>query len=312
MARTPIDRLALPGCRHASLWIKRDDRTDPDYGGNKARKLPAVIAEARRRGAGRLVTVGAAGSHHVLATTVFARRAGLGVAAVLAPQPRSTHGEATLAAALALGLDARPVRRAAQVPRALLGLWRRGDLFVPSGGTMAATLPSHLDAAAEVAAAVADGELPAPDVIVVAVGSGGTAAGLAAGVTRARLRSRVRGVVAADPASLLGPLTRLLAAAAGPGRSGLCAAFELEIDRGFLGAGYGVPTAESRRAHDLGSDAGLPMDPSYTAKALAAALELARRPGARVLYWHTAAAPPRVDAALDPTLARALFPDALA
>ena len=45
-----------------------------DYGGNKIRKLERVLPEALAHGARRVLTIGPAGSHHVLATTLLARR----------------------------------------------------------------------------------------------------------------------------------------------------------------------------------------------------------------------------------------------
>ena len=56
------------------MWVKRDDLTSPIYGGNKVRKLERLIPEALARGKKRIITVGAVGSHHVLATAVFAGR----------------------------------------------------------------------------------------------------------------------------------------------------------------------------------------------------------------------------------------------
>src|SRR5215204_3410000 len=60
---TPIERgPELPG--GARLWVKRDDLTGLGAGGNKARKLEFLCAEALRAGARSLVTVGAAPPHH--------------------------------------------------------------------------------------------------------------------------------------------------------------------------------------------------------------------------------------------------------
>ncbi|MDP9149111.1 MAG: pyridoxal-phosphate dependent enzyme, partial [Myxococcota bacterium] len=104
---TPVERVALSFVRpsdEAELWIKRDDRTHEVVGGNKVRKLEWLLADARSRGARRLVTAGAAGSHHVLATTYFGRREGFDVEAVLVPQPRTAHVVDVLRASLGLGL----------------------------------------------------------------------------------------------------------------------------------------------------------------------------------------------------------------
>ena len=93
---TPVTRLAAaaraggvdPG---VALWCKRDDLTSPVYGGNKVRKLEHLLDEARASGAKRIVTIGAIGSHHMLATALYGGRAGFVVEGVLAPQPWSPH-----------------------------------------------------------------------------------------------------------------------------------------------------------------------------------------------------------------------------
>ena len=69
------------GCE---VWVKRDDQTHPRYGGNKVRKLAPLLADARARGVTHVLTLGAAGSHHVLATAVHGGAMGLTVEAALA------------------------------------------------------------------------------------------------------------------------------------------------------------------------------------------------------------------------------------
>src|SRR5258706_16390178 len=82
-----VDGLAPPG---VELWVKRDDESGVEYGGNKVRKLEFLLAEARARGARRLCTLGGIGSHHVLATALYGKRAGVDVEAggVSPPPPR--------------------------------------------------------------------------------------------------------------------------------------------------------------------------------------------------------------------------------
>ena len=68
-------------------------------------------------------------------------------------------------------------------------------------------------------------------------------------------------------------------------------AADVAVERGWLGAGYGHPTAEAERAIELLADReGVTLEPVYTGKAMAALLELNRR-GAfgdgPVLFWHT-------------------------
>ena len=90
------------------MWVKRDDQTSAVYGGNKVRKLERLLSEARQRKAERIVTVGAVGSHHVLATGVFARPLGIKVEAILVPQSTSEHVLLNLRADLGGGSEILP------------------------------------------------------------------------------------------------------------------------------------------------------------------------------------------------------------
>ena len=66
----------------------------------------------------------------------------------------------------------------------------------------------------------------------------------------------------------------------------------VEVDAAFAGPGYGIPTAASREAIELAARSeALFLDPTYTAKAMAALVAYVRR-GAfsekdTVLFWHT-------------------------
>ena len=88
---TPLDaadRMAAElGVRR--LWIKRDDLSAKPYGGNKVRKLEHLLADALEKGCDAVLTYGAAGSNHALATSIYARRVGLDCYAVLTPQAPS-------------------------------------------------------------------------------------------------------------------------------------------------------------------------------------------------------------------------------
>src|SRR5215212_5538633 len=77
-------REALGGeSRSPRIFIKRDDLTGLALGGNKARKLEFLVADALREGATFLVTVGAAQSNHARMTAAAANAAGLRAALVL-------------------------------------------------------------------------------------------------------------------------------------------------------------------------------------------------------------------------------------
>lgn len=297
---TAVEHLSSLSTDHADLWVKRDDRTSPEYGGNKVRKLERILAEALVRGARRVVTVGAVGSHHVLATTLYGRRVGLEVEAVLVPQPCSPHVIEVLRAGLAAGLRAIPVTSWAAVPLAVASRLRRGTVFVPVGGSSVRGSMGYVDAARELAAQVRAGELPEPDECVVALGSGGTAAGLAAGFAVEGLATRVVGVCVAAPAWLVRASAARLAARCARAvrwsateRSLAASELRLVVDERFLGAGYGFATSDGESSSRAAAAVGMVLDPTYTAKAFAAALWHVRaRRGPRVLYWHTLSSAP--------------------
>jgi 1-aminocyclopropane-1-carboxylate deaminase/D-cysteine desulfhydrase-like pyridoxal-dependent ACC family enzyme len=300
---TPVQRLAAFSQGNTALWVKRDDLTHPVYGGNKVRKLEGILGEAASRGHRRIVTVGAAGSHHVLATTYFGRRAGIEVEAILVPQPQSAHAAEVLRASIAQGLHAFPVR--SWPAAALTVAWRvaSGAHLVTVGGSNVAGAMGYVLAARELAGQVRAGELPEPDLCVVALGSGGTAAGLAAGFEAEGMRTRVVGVCVAQPPWALRMVSLRLARAcarrAGLSHVGPRMRARLEMDRGFLGPGYGHATPAAGAAAEEASSLGLTLDPTYTSKTFACALERVRA-GAResggaprtVLYWHTLSSAP--------------------
>lgn len=282
-----------------NLWIKRDDLTAPEYGGNKVRKLEYLLADARAAGKSRLVTIGAAGSHQVVATTHYGRREGFEVEAVLVPQPFSEHGVDNLRAALAGGLIVTPSSSWAAAPAHLaMRLAHSGTYHVPLGGSSALASYGFALAAEELSRQVASGAMPEPDVLVVAMGSGGTAAGLAAGLERARMRTRVLAVAISPPARVLGAMTRRLTRKTAelmgePRRVAAHAVDRVEVESGFLGRGYGYSTPAGEEATRIAERLGLHLDVTYTSKALACALAKAsKHPKETVLFWHTLSAAP--------------------
>lgn len=311
---TPIRGLTLP---KGDLWVKDDAHTSALYGGNKVRKLEWVLADALVCGAQRILTMGAAGSHHVLATTLFARQAGLGAGAVLGPQPWTAHAEATLGCSLSNGLEAYPVSSWGEIPGALVRVHQPGDYWLLPGGSSRIGTLGYRAAVAELVQQIAEGAMPEPDWIVTALGTGGTVAGLVAGLAETALTTRVLGIdVAVGSPWLARQWTLKLAHSVtrkGVGWQSLAA--RLVVSSRELGPGYGHPTARGSEATRLGAAAGLHLDPTYTSKAFAGALELlgsplpetpaqqltptsprpareAFRPATgqqpiKVLYWHT-------------------------
>jgi len=290
---TPVDCLERLSSASCTLWVKRDDLSDPVYGGSKPRKLGPLLEDARSRGATRLVTVGAVGSHHVLATGVFGKRAGMAVEAAVLPQPESAHVLSTVRASLGQGVVLVPAASYAEAARHLAARVAAGAYLIPAGGSNLLGTLGFLVAAAELAEQVRAGVLPEPDLVVLPLGSGGTAAGLAAGLHRAGLRTRVLAVAVAEPVKLFRHKARALAKQLSEPAQHATVLARLEVDRRYLGAGYGCPTSDTRHATDEAARVGLTLDDTYTAKAFAAALgRVALGAERHVLFWHTLSSAP--------------------
>src|SRR6478609_1808013 len=94
---------------------------------------------------------GAAGSHHLLTLTLFARAAGLESAAFVFPQPRTEHALDTLRAGLGLGLEVHPAQHPALIPGLVPRVLRRGDYLIAPGGSNAIGACACADAVDELA-----------------------------------------------------------------------------------------------------------------------------------------------------------------
>jgi D-cysteine desulfhydrase len=305
---TPLRKVELAGEMGGELWVKDDGQSALPYGGNKVRKLERLLALAQRSDAKRLLTIGAAGSHHVLATCVYGARVGFPTRAVLTPQPWTPHAEATLLAGLNSGLSAAPASSILDAIRQLRRERRPGDFVIGPGGWGTAGTWAYRLAVDELHAQLAGAGIDGLDGIVVAAGSGSTAAGLLAGVLETRIARRVI-AVRVTPNPLLRPLIvgqalYTLWRQSRPLRT-LSALRCLEIEGRFVGAGYGHASVSGDAASNIARSFGLALEPTYTAKAFAAALERVREPdrtsGRRklrlhqrqtYLYWHTLSSVP--------------------
>lgn len=300
---TPVRPLSQLSATGPSLWIKDDGRYgNGGWGGNKVRKLEWLLPEAKRLGRQTLLTFGGLGTNWGLATALYAREFGLRTALALVDQPVDEHVQAQLDRLRACGADIyfthNKFRTVAAVP--YLYLRHRRPYVLPAGGSAPLGLLGYVEAALEIAAQVEAGALPAPASVVVAVGSGGTVAGLHLGFALAGLTAtEVIGVVVNDTlrldhrsiTSLARRAARLLRRCGARVPDTPLPAERLVLLRDWLGQGYGYPTPEGARALRLAHDAEqLDLEPVYTAKAVAALLELhsgGRLPDGPALYLHT-------------------------
>lgn len=240
----PLERLAAhlekpPG----TLWVKRDDVTALGGGGNKARKLEYLCADALDRGCDTLVTGGGVQSNHVRMTAAAANRLGLGCTIVVAgARPEVPSGNVLLDELLgpeiiwlgrAGGLGYQAIEDAIEAAVERLAAEGRRPYGMPIGGASIVGALGYVRGADELAA-----QLPDFDVVVVADGSGGTHAGLAAGFGDHR---RVLGIGVGARRDLDTAVpARAAEVARAAGREP--PAGELRIDHTQAGPAYGAPT----------------------------------------------------------------------
>ena len=279
------------------LYVQRDDATDSHYGGNKVRKLEFVLPIALRKG-GPVLTAGAIGSHHVYATAVHAARLGLEVEAVRFPQPMTPHVE-SIDAALRKLPNVKHTMLASRyaMPFVLaarrIAIERANGYAVLPGATSPLGNLGYVSAALELIDAFEREGWAPPDDVVVALGSGGSAVGLTLGLRLGGwldttvVAVRVSDVIVTNYA-VLNAHAAATALVLGIGgwlpRSG-----NLHIEPGYFADGYGESSPAGERAADDGARFGLQVEPTYTAKALAAALDRWRA-GRRVVFVQTFAA----------------------
>ena len=280
------------------LLVKRDDQTGLATGGNKARKLEFLVAEALAQEADTLVTSGGPQSNHCRQTAAAAAKMGLRCVLVLSgnPPPRSQWNGNLLLDDL-LGAEMRWVgdhdrdTALAEVAAALRAAGARPYL-VPVGGSVPTGAAGYVAAVEELADQLAErGERV--ERIVFASGSAGTHAGVLVGAKALRLEARVEGINDDKVGGLLDKIQALATATAA--YLGLDLSFSNEdfiLHDAYGAPGYGVITDAEREAiRLLAHTEGIIADPVYTGRALAGLIDLVRRGvyGAdeTVLFWHT-------------------------
>jgi 1-aminocyclopropane-1-carboxylate deaminase/D-cysteine desulfhydrase-like pyridoxal-dependent ACC family enzyme len=305
---TPVQRLSRLGeaVHVENLYVKCDDLTSSLYGGNKLRKLEFLLAEAKRRKARTVVTVGGVGSNHALATTIYGRQLGFRIVLVLVDQPVARYVRQNLlldhyhgAKLVTTSKSTFPLR---VLYHRLAGTdWRhlRLSFHIPFGGSTPLGCLGFVNAAFELRRQVQEGVLPEPDYVFVAVGTMGTASGLSLGFKLAGLKTQVVGVRVA-PRSMANPekwarlmnRSSCLLSGKDPSIPGVeVTQNELILLEDFFGGRYAQFTRKGMEAVRLMEEReSIHLDGTYTGKALAGALDYIGRNQLErkvLLFWNT-------------------------
>ncbi|MFH1149050.1 MAG: pyridoxal-phosphate dependent enzyme [Actinomycetota bacterium] len=306
---TPVEKLegvcAAEGLDH--LYIKRDDLSSPLYGGNKVRKLEFLLADAKAKGHTSVITFGAVGSNHVLATVIHAERLCIETYACLWPQPNAAYVRKNLLLDYAHGahfvltgsMYGAPVGFFRGMAEGARGRGAGHPYFIPPGGSNILGSLGYVDGALELKRQVDEGLVPEPDFIFVTYGSGSTAAGLLAGVTLAGMKSivvpvRVVDKIVCNRYLLAGHVNRVADFVARrcpvSGIRGTRARDIMLIDD-FCGPTYACFTPEGMAAVSRAKECdGIKLEGTYTGKTFAGALDFIRRHGLErrvCLFWNT-------------------------
>ncbi len=291
---TPVEPL-LEAAPAGSLWIKRDDLSDATVGGNKVRALEFLLGNVKA--GDTVLTIGGEGSTHVLATAYHASRVGARTHAIRWHHEMSPVSRAVAARAAAL-CERVTTTRTIVGTAARVG-WRRVRdrrvHWIPMGGSNALGTLGHVNAALELERQISSGAMPRPARIVLPLGTGGTAAGLALGfaiagtripLIAARIgpriganRRRVMALVRATTA-LIRSVTQRAVPAVPPDA--------VHVVHDVYGGAYGrAILAGERAAAQMMLWRGLALDATYSAKAFAAAIAHHRHHEAPTLFWLT-------------------------
>ncbi len=286
------------------IWFKREDLAGAALGGNKIRQLEWLLGEALAEGADAVLTTAGAQSNFCRALAGSAAKLGLACTLVLRGPPPPRQGNLLLDALF--GAEIRFVECADPWDPSLAAALEEAASSLRARGhrPYLIHLPGVSAPLAAQAWAVAAEELDAdwraagidPATLVVAAGSGLTAAGLALGLARLARRCQVRAVSVQQPADRLGPWMVSVARRAAE-RAGWAVPpmLPLVIDDSWIGPGYAIPSEESLAAVvRVARSEGVALDPAYTGKAMAGligALHEGVLPEGPVVFLHSGGLP---------------------
>jgi len=306
---TPVEKMrSLPEFPNLpNIYIKRDDLTGSELSGNKVRKLEFCMAEATAEGARVVITCGGVQSNHARATAVAAARLGLRPLLVLrGAEPAESDGNLFLDRLA--GAEIRFITQEeyenvnemmAHIARERSASGERAYV-IPEGASYPPGVFGYIKAAEEIAAT--EKELGIEfNSIVIAVGSGGTYAGLLFGKRIFGLKATIVGINVLDtPAYFAGRIAGIsedFISAYGPRYHGApwfkpIKASEVEIAGGYEGPAYAVPAEEGLDLiRTFARKLGHFLDPTYTGKAMLGVIgEAAKgrwKKSDNVLFIHT-------------------------
>ncbi len=318
---TPLEHLPrLSRELNRDVYIKRDDVIGPAMGGNKTRKLEYLLADAQQRGAKKIVTFGGLQSNHARLTA--AACAALGLESHLfyfAKKPAKYDGNLLFNDLVGSRMHFIPfggnntqnltLEATIRLVKIIATLQIGTHYFIPVGGHNWLGCLGYVRAALEI-----DEQARAMKTerarIVLAVGTGGTLAGLLAGFALIDSPLKLLGIDIGKlwkgfPKSIAHLATEICDHLCRDDPVGLLQGERLYrftpnnvplIENRYVGQGYAMPNETTMNAiRKLASLEGIILDPIYTGKAFAGMLDLIARDEITkdepIIFLHTGGLP---------------------
>lgn len=293
------------------LYIKRDDKDHKIYGGNKLRKFEFIFGEALKKKKRGIITLGGIGTNHGAACAIIAKELDLKCELFLSLQPVTWHVQRSLLLYHYFGakLHFTKMFEFGVLKSLLFRMFHPKYYLMSVGGSPLLGFGTHLgtigfiNAIFELKSQINEGILSEPDIIFVAAGSTGTAAGLTAGCKLLGLKTKVYPVnvsrdIVVNPKRLIKIANKSIKYLRKRDKSIPDVQVnhdDFDMIKGYLGSNYGVKTVKGQKAVDLvyeleGEKLGFKLETTYTGKTMAAMLDFLEKEenkSKKILFWNT-------------------------
>ncbi len=290
---TPLQEVEFNGTK---LLIKRDDYTGTELTGNKIRKLEYLLYQAKKDKCDYLFTCGGDQSNHARATAIAGAAQGIKSKLFLWGQKKKvSEGNLFLDEVLGAEIeyfkkkDYLDVKNAMKAEAERMLKEGKRAMIIPTGGSNELGMWGYIKFVEELAKQT---DLSKIKGIVLANGSGGTAAGIMAGLSLNGIKAKVFGVNVFDKAKEAGETIRELFEACSD-KYELNISFDsslLELLDDYSTEGYKNITPDKLEViKSFARQTGIFLDPTYTGKAFFAYndLFLKEKKNKGILFLHT-------------------------
>jgi len=298
------------------MYMKRDDLTGVEFGGNKTRKLEFTLPEAVKKKAKYLVTGAAFQSNWCRQTIACGNRLGMKTVLFLygSEIPQKYKGNLLLDKVMGAEIHLNKLQQGESIPKAMQRTKEKVDerikeleekdgkcYYIEVGAPFPRGHVAYVYAVGELLRQLKEKGMMLDyfDYIVTAIGTGGTYTGLLVGKKLFNSTVKIYGFSAGFmPIEIL--KKRILKGAEETAEFlKVTMPFSKEdiyISEDYVGKGYDIPSKEEVEAiKHIAQNEAIFLDPVYTGKAMAGLLDfikIGRIPkGSKVLFWHTGGLP---------------------